>query len=131
MQQAAGQLLGGGAPGGGGGGAPAGGLDLGALMNAAGPMLGQLMGGAGGAGGPPGRTPSGRARPTPQPADLESALAAAGLPATEAARWRATIEADVAAQAGIQPQGTFSDAYLAAMPPRAASGLLAGLLGDD
>lgn len=60
------------------------------------------------------------------PADLPlgEALARAGLPEEDAARWRETLEVDAEAQAGLPAQPPLSDAYLAALPPRAAAGLL-------
>lgn len=64
------------------------------------------------------------ARQLPANLPLEEALARAGLSAEEAARWKATLEADEAAQAAAPPQAPPSDAYLAALPPRAAAGLL-------
>lgn len=150
---------GGGGAGGGADGA-GGGLDIGALMSTAGPMLSQLMGGgmAGSAAAPSSTTPSAsqpargsnRARRSPAPAptaasnggDLDVTLAAA-LTAEEATRWKSILEADdetaqkAAAGAGARQEGGeeeimgYSDAYLAAMPPRAASGLLQGILGGQ
>jgi hypothetical protein len=157
MQQAASQLFGGGGGGGGANGA-AGRLDIGALMNSAGPMLSQLMGGGIAASAAPSPSTSAsqrasggsRARRPPPPAstaassdgDLDVTLAAA-LTDEEATRWKVILQADdetaqkAAASAGKQQDGEeqgmlgFSDAYLAAMPPRAASGLLQGLLGGQ
>ncbi len=67
------------------------------------------------------------AAPQP-PASLEELLARE-LPADEAARWKAAIEADEQAQQAGAAASGFSDAYLAALPPRAAAGLLP--LADD
>lgn len=96
----------------------------------------------------------GGARRTPAPApapvsaaasiggDLDVTLASA-LTADEATRWKTILQADdeaaqkAASAAGAQQERGdqeimgFSDAYLAAMPPRAASGLLQGLLGGQ
>lgn len=69
------------------------------------------------------------ARQLPANLPLEEALARAGLSAEAAARWKATLETDEAAQAAALPQAPLSDAYLAALPPRAAAGLL--LREDD
>ena len=77
---------------------------------------------------PPLPTPAGSrgrgARQLPANLPLEEALARAGLAPQDAARWKATLEADAAAQAAAPPQAPLSDAYLAALPPRAAAGLL-------
>ena len=75
---------------------------------------------------------SGGAGPSGEPADLDSVLSV--LPADEAARWKATIEADGERQdrmtAAPQPPG-FSDAYsaLRAAGGRSASSGLLGILG--
>lgn len=71
------------------------------------------------------------ARQLPANLPLEEALARAGLGAEDAARWKATLEADEAAQAAAPPQAPLSDAYLAALPPRAAAGLLVQDEGDE
>ena len=64
------------------------------------------------------------------PQDLASRLSSL-LPEEDADRWRTIIEADLRIQAAAPRQPEFSDAYLAAMPSRAASSLLQGLLGGD
>lgn len=77
-----------------------------------------------------GGRPGSRAVAQP-PASLEEVLARE-LPPEEAARWKAAIEADEQAQQaqlGGAASSGFSDAYLAALPPRAAAGLLQ--LADD
>ncbi len=71
------------------------------------------------------------ARQLPANLPLEEALAQAGLSAEDAARWKATLEADEAVQAAAAPQAPLSDAYLAALPPRAAAGLLLRDDGDE
>ncbi len=146
MQQAAGQLFGG-------GGGAGRGLDFGALMNS--PIVSQLMGGGmaapaasqaasgGGAGGAAAAGGGGSARRTAASpssgggGDLDVTLASA-LTAEEAARWKTIMDADddarqraATAASGVQHEEGLSDAYYAAMPPRAASGLLQGLLGGQ
>ena len=95
----------------------------------------------GGAAAPP------RERPTPPAGasggDLDAKLASILSP-EDATRWKTILQADdeaaqrTAASAGraqledgSDERMDFSEAYLAAMPPRAASGLLQGLLGGQ
>ena len=130
------------------GGAGGGGLDLGSMMSSMMPMMGDLLGSLGG--GAPGaghalaladsmecvtlslclnfavaagagRGGGGAARPQ----SLEEVLAA--LPAGDADRWRATLANDAQSAAPAQPP--FSEAYISALPPAAAAGILRQ--GDD
>lgn len=59
---------------------------------------------------------------------LEGALEA--LPPALAQEWRATIAADMAAQASMPPQQPLSDAYLSGAPVNKSQGGLSGLFAD-
>jgi hypothetical protein len=113
---------GGGAGGGGAGGGLAG------LMNAMGPLMGEVLGGGGSAPPAPG-IPGVRSAHTQAPASLDDVLSAALSP-EEAQHWKEAIEADSERQQMQgEPRQPFSDAYLAALPPKTASSLLR--LEDD
>jgi hypothetical protein len=97
-------------------------------MNAMGPLMGEVLGGGGPAPPAPG-IPGVRSARTQAPASLDDVLSAALSP-EEAQHWKEAIEADSERQRMQgEPRQPFSDAYLAALPPKTASSLLR--LKDD